>query len=1333
MSRSSVRRSWIGLAFVLALFAALLGGSRTRVEAEASPQLPVLAVSPPPAPQIVPPDRDIVVQLDPSADSWDKVRRQFEKGSFGLRLRGPAGDQWFIPGDATGDFSAASVSHAIAYDPSTATVTAHPGTLQLNTRYQATLAIKGELQARPSAGPGDGSVDPAACCSYSWSFQTAAAPSSSATTITTGTGTTPLPNGGAAQVSVAGSGAVLLATYASNPVAPTASGQVFPTATGFVDLSTLATSISSLTLTVSGANVLYWWTGTAWQVASPQSANGTAASLTISATSSPSLAQLRGTVLAGVPAPAITQLSPGVGAASGGEAVRITGTGFTGATAVQFGTAPVAPIAGQALPAFQVISDSTIEVWSTPAGSGVVDVRVTTAGGTSAQVGADFYIYGAPAPRTVAIPAYVAPSATSGDWNRLDQGASTVGMVVINPNNGPGSGCSAAYLQQIQASQAHGIRVLGYVYTKYANTVIDPLVTPNAYDRTVPNVEADIAAYYACYPTLDGIFFDEGSTACTDVATYYAPLSAYVKGKGGSGITVINAGTSTNECYLGAADILVTFEGPSSSYLSSAPASWTARYPASRFWNLVYSAPDLATLQNVVRQSMSDRAGWIYVTSAASNPWGSIPTDPFWTDELLAVRPAAPLITSITPNNGPPVGATPLTINGDNFSGVSQVCFGATCLTSGFTVDPTRHQISVSAPPGSVGAVDVTVQTNAGTSAVRSADQFTYANPPAAPSLVNGSFTQGISGWTPNCKSWSGQGYTEGAACGTFYAVTSTGLQLNGYGGAGNPYNGVYQIVPATSSAILTGTLTVNSMAECGTDGAVAVSVTLLDARKLPLGPVLNGDPMFGNIVYEHHPYTSGCSPYIYPGTTTAYVQEMQTWTAAAGRQSFTMDVGSIIAGRLPGINPSQVAYVKVQLTDYSDLTAPVVTFTNLALQGGGSAVLNVRDAPYSARGDGTTDDTAAFTGALATLDSRGGGTLYVPPGTYRVRPSSLNVHSGVTILGLGAVLKSTGPGSDLLDIAGTSVTIADLTFDGNFQVPRGLNVNPGSRQVTLTGDVVLNLRQSADPTTGTLYSGAPVGIQVYDNVDTVKIDATTVDNVIADHPEDPAANHRVARGIRVSPNSGQPIATRVTIQNSAVSNVGPKDDGDCIVIQGDPLATYQAAFTVTNSSFVGCHKRAIKIQVGGATITNNTILNAFHGDNFTEAPFTDYTAPKFAYDMYAGISVYASNVSVTGNTITAPRGGTFYNAIELGSSCTVPISQVAIQNNTVRMGGVPPLVGSSLIRTVGVVNGLTITGNTLDNAYNGIWLINGLSGTTISGNTITNVASWRQLVTSGC
>ncbi|WP_218022503.1 IPT/TIG domain-containing protein, partial [Nocardia amamiensis] len=72
--------------------------------------------------------------------------------------------------------------------------------------------------------------------------------------------------------------------------------------------------------------------------------------------------------------PSLSSISPNKGPTSGGTTVTLTGTGFTGATAVNFGSTPAT--------SFTVNSDTQITATS-PAGTGIVSVTVTGPTGTS--------------------------------------------------------------------------------------------------------------------------------------------------------------------------------------------------------------------------------------------------------------------------------------------------------------------------------------------------------------------------------------------------------------------------------------------------------------------------------------------------------------------------------------------------------------------------------------------------------------------------------------------------------------------------------------------------------------------------------------------------------------------------------------------------------------------------------------------------------------------------------------------------------------------------------------------------------------------------------------
>jgi hypothetical protein len=90
------------------------------------------------------------------------------------------------------------------------------------------------------------------------------------------------------------------------------------------------------------------------------------------------------------PVSAVTGIAPSSGAIAGGTKVAITGTGFTGATKVVFGTVPATK--------YTVVSDTEIIAISPAHAASVQDIQVTTAGGTTTpKVAHDEFTYAKPA------------------------------------------------------------------------------------------------------------------------------------------------------------------------------------------------------------------------------------------------------------------------------------------------------------------------------------------------------------------------------------------------------------------------------------------------------------------------------------------------------------------------------------------------------------------------------------------------------------------------------------------------------------------------------------------------------------------------------------------------------------------------------------------------------------------------------------------------------------------------------------------------------------------------------------------------------------------------
>jgi hypothetical protein len=101
---------------------------------------------------------------------------------------------------------------------------------------------------------------------------------------------------------------------------------------------------------------------------------------------------------------------------------------------------------------------------------------------------------------------------------------------------------------------------------------------------------------------------------------------------------------------------------------------------------------------------------------------------------------------------------------------------------------------------------------------------------------------------------------------------------------------------------------------------------------------------------------------------------------------------------------------------------------------------INAKASPYKARGDGSTNDTAALQAALAAASS-GSRALYIPAGTYLLGaqltlPSNVEVFGdGMdrTILKVGTGTTESHPIQNADTTNGnTNITVRDLTIDGN-------------------------------------------------------------------------------------------------------------------------------------------------------------------------------------------------------------------------------------------------------------------------------------------------------------
>lgn len=387
-----------------------------------------------------------------------------------------------------------------------------------------------------------------------------------------------------------------------------------------------------------------------------------------------------------IPAPTVTSISPTAGSTVGGTIVTITGTNFTGATAVQFGAT--------AATGFTFVSATSLTA-TAPAGTGTVDIRVTTPGGTSAVSAADQFTY------------VTAPTVTS-----------------ISPSAGPQIGGTTVIITGANLSGATAVVFGGTSATG---------ITVNSSTQITATSPAGTGTVDVRITTVGGTSAIAAADQFTYVAAPTVSLVSPTSGPGGGGTTVTITGTNLSNA------TAVTFGATPAAALTLVSAT-----------TVTATSPPGTGLVDV----RVTTAGGTSATSAA--------------DQFTYIP--APAVTSISPTSGPAAGGTTVTITGTNFTGVTAVIFGTTA--AGFTFNSATSITAVS--PAGTGIADVKVTTPGGTSATSAGDQFTYISPPAIASV---SPTSGLlAGGTS--VTLTGSGFS-GATAVAFGATAATGFTVN--------------------------------------------------------------------------------------------------------------------------------------------------------------------------------------------------------------------------------------------------------------------------------------------------------------------------------------------------------------------------------------------------------------------------------------------------------------------------------------------------------------------------------------------------------------------------
>ncbi|HUZ29735.1 MAG TPA: IPT/TIG domain-containing protein, partial [Solirubrobacteraceae bacterium] len=245
--------------------------------------------------------------------------------------------------------------------------------------------------------------------------------------------------------------------------------------------------------------------------------------------------------------PTVSGVSPNSGTGLGNTVVRITGSGFTGATAVNFGNFP-----GQSV---SVDSDTQITVTTPPGQPGTVDVTVTTPNGTSATSPADHYTY-----------------------QQAPPGSPTV--TGVNPSSGPAAGGTTVKIAGTNFSNAQQVMFGSQAATKftvdYDNqiTAVAPAgsgtvdVTVTTLAGTSATSSADHFTYVSSapgVPTVSGVSPNsgpaKGGTSVTVKGTNLSGATAVHFGPNAAASFNVDSGTqitATSPAGSGTVDVTVT-------------------------------------------------------------------------------------------------------------------------------------------------------------------------------------------------------------------------------------------------------------------------------------------------------------------------------------------------------------------------------------------------------------------------------------------------------------------------------------------------------------------------------------------------------------------------------------------------------------------------------------------------------------------------------------------------------------------------------------------------------------------------------------------------------
>lgn len=225
-------------------------------------------------------------------------------------------------------------------------------------------------------------------------------------------------------------------------------------------------------------------------------------------------------------------------------------------------------------------------------------------------------------------------------------------------------------------------------------------------------------------------------------------------------------------------------------------------------------------------------------------------------------------------------------------------------------------------------------------------------------------------------------------------------------------------------------TLTSDLYAKTSKGGGRIVSRLCQNGFRDGIGCTYSGAELLCN---KRHTDADGCSGRSNTHQYTGFIYiESKAATAGAAGTATPAANQSVSDGSSQYAMQPYIEFTGATITNNTGTNTTEIAFSASAT--GTEAVINVKDSPYSATGDGTTDDTSAIASAVTAAISAGK-PLYFPPGTYKANITGLT--NGMKLFGAGptdSIIKAPNSTSAVIEITSASMhtlEIADLGIQG--------------------------------------------------------------------------------------------------------------------------------------------------------------------------------------------------------------------------------------------------------------------------------------------------------------